>query len=100
MDKHTKTPWLVGLRSAAGLYPVAGGENADGDYTVVADAGAHADAAFIVRACNAHDDLVTACQGLLQFVRERYPDDFKEGGRGFICPHHIAIEAALKPIQP
>jgi hypothetical protein len=39
--------------------------------------------------------LVEACEGLLQFIREKYPDDFKEGGRGFICPHHIEIADAL-----
>jgi len=37
-----------------------------------------------------------ACEGLLAFIREKYPQDFADGGRGYICPHHLAIDAALK----
>jgi hypothetical protein len=37
-----------------------------------------------------------ACVGLLAFIREKYPQDFADGGRGYICPHHLAIDAALK----
>jgi hypothetical protein len=33
---------------------------------------------------------------LLAFIREKYPQDFADDGRGYICPHHLAIDAALK----
>jgi hypothetical protein len=52
----------------------------------------HANARLIAAA----PELLEACEGLLGFIRERYPDDFKEGGKGFTCPHHLAIEAAIK----
>lgn len=41
------------------------------------------------------DELVVAAEGLLQYIRELYPRDFKPGGQGFICKHHIAIDNAL-----
>jgi len=40
--------------------------------------------------------LKTACEGLLEFIRIKYPDDFKEGGQGFTCPHHQAIYEILQ----
>lgn len=44
-------------------------------------------------------ELEDACRGLLAFIQKRYPDDFREGGRGYICPHHIAINDALQRID-
>jgi hypothetical protein len=51
-----------------------------------------------MRALSQREELVEACEGLLTFIRERYPDDFKQGGRGFTCPHHMAIETAIKKV--
>jgi FtsZ-binding cell division protein ZapB len=42
-----------------------------------------------------NEKLRDACSGLLNHIRERFPDDFKPGGKGFTCPHHKAIAAAL-----
>lgn len=40
-------------------------------------------------------DMYEACKGLLEFIKSKYPEDFKAGGKGFTCPHHQAIEKAL-----
>lgn len=71
MTKHTQTPWAVDNQQ-----PIAGINFGDdplksivkgmGDATyVIAEMLAPDDAEFIVRACNAHDDLVAALDGLL-----------------------------------
>lgn len=44
-------------------------------------------------------DLSQAAENLLAFVRSKYPDDFKEGGRGYICPFHIALSEAVKKVK-
>ena len=79
--KHTPTPWVVGGRAKLGA-SIAPGETPriwapDG---AIADISIHrmlgdgtskrelANANFIVRACNAHDDLVAALEGLTRFV--------------------------------
>jgi hypothetical protein len=41
------------------------------------------------------NDVVSAAKNLLDFVRQKYPDDFKPGGKGFVCPYHIALDKAL-----
>lgn len=38
-----------------------------------------------------------AAEGLLAHIRDRFPDDFRDGGRGFVCPHHIKLAEALAP---
>lgn len=40
--------------------------------------------------------LTDAANGLLAFIRSKFPDDFRPGGRGFTCPHHQALEVALR----
>ena len=62
--KHTATPWNY-LRSSTSDRPIITAENEPLDIAAlsVRDKGvqvAYANAAFIVRACNAHDDLVSA----------------------------------------
>jgi len=37
-----------------------------------------ADAAFIAQACNAHDDLLAACEAAREFVRDISPDGHPE----------------------
>lgn len=44
--------------------------------------------------------LEAAARDLLAFIRERFPDDFKPGGKGFTCPHHLAIQRALEAAPP
>ena len=60
--KHTPTPWTVldGLSYPEPFTGIAGGNGRD---PVPLN---EINAAFIVRACNAHDDLVAALQTLLQ----------------------------------
>ncbi len=43
--------------------------------------------------------LIDANHALLNFIRQKYPDDFKEGGSGFTCPHHREIDGLLKEIH-
>lgn len=43
--------------------------------------------------------LIEACESLLEFIRNRYPDDFKPGGKGFVCPHHLEIYNVLEKIK-
>jgi len=70
--QHTPTPWHTGEGKAERIIYAADG-------FAVADAtvfhGLHvesptANAAFIVRACNAHDELVAALKGLLDDMRD------------------------------
>ncbi len=43
--------------------------------------------------------LIAAAEGLLAFIRQRYPDDFVEGGQGYLCQHHRKIDAALRAVR-
>ncbi|WP_273036788.1 hypothetical protein [Massilia timonae] len=69
--QHTKTPWRVGAPSQMGSVvadePVPEIKGSDAvDYYgghLIAESIAPRNAEFIVRACNAHDQLVTAVQG-------------------------------------
>lgn len=66
--QHTKTPWRVGAPSQMGSVvadepvPEIGGSDAVDYYGghLIAESIAPRNAEFIVRACNAHDQLVTA----------------------------------------
>ena len=44
-------------------------------------------------------ELLEASKGLLNFVRSRFPEDFKPGGPGFTCPHHQKLDAAIKKAE-
>lgn len=39
--------------------------------------------------------LLRASKNLLNFVKRRFPKDFKKGGRGFVCPYHKALDRAV-----
>ena len=39
--------------------------------------------------------LATSGHELLQFIRDRFPADFVEGGKGFTCPHHLDLIVKL-----
>lgn len=63
--KHTPTPWMVG--KYGGIFPASGGSaitlmyHKDGSPR----ANAKANSEFIVRACNAHDELLEALERLV-----------------------------------
>lgn len=42
--------------------------------------------------------LVNSVEGLLQFVRDKYPQDFIKDGPGFSCPHHKELDELLKEL--
>jgi hypothetical protein len=60
---HTATPWAV-EDNGNEYWPDINAKDADGDSVTIATVG-RANAEFIVRACNAHDDLVKALQELV-----------------------------------
>ena len=41
-------------------------------------------------------ELIRVADGVLKYIKERFPDDFGPGKPGFQCPHHIALEAAVE----
>jgi hypothetical protein len=77
--KHTPTPWRV---SPTGMSVWSGDQDADsftricirpeGKVSAKENEEWPANAAFIVRACNAHDDLVSALQKWAVFMHENY----------------------------
>lgn len=71
--KHTKTPWLVASGSGRTIIT-------DGRIPAVAEThgdDAEGNAAFIVRACNAHDDLVRIAELVLQAAANRNNKDWQ-----------------------
>ena len=79
--KHTPTPWRAdsGPELSAHIGPyVYGPDNvpvAYVDYQHVGDGAlSNENAAFIVRACNAHDDLVAAVEELLEHLADNDPE--------------------------
>ena len=86
--KHTKLPWHVGMKPGPMIYGPKGEQIAD-----MLEANGEADlfpyveenranAAFIVRACNAHEDLVAALE---KFVSAGYGNstDFRIQGEAY-----------------
>lgn len=75
--QHTPTPWhdeIGAPGSSSGL--TVRDENGN----IIARVGSIDDAAFIVRACNAHDELVAALRGLLDAtkdIRGIDPEEYK-----------------------
>lgn len=68
--KHTPTPWFLSgphNDGSAGIYTTAN-PSVDSSVAAFSDVG-EANAAFIVRACNAHDELVAALENTLQFAK-------------------------------
>ena len=54
-------------------------------------------AARTIRAlCDRVEEGERAVEGLLAFIREKYPHDFVAGGRGYVCPHHCKLAAWLR----
>jgi hypothetical protein len=97
MTEHTPTPWAVedtgcGIEIVSGNFVVAEILPADGKDPTDQD---RANAAFIVRACNAHDELVRA----LEAIAECATPDFDDAGfqrRARIDLQNIARAAIRK----
>lgn len=74
--ERTPSPWILESRGWDGQFIYGQDERAGRDNRrFIADVslmfdGAEANAAFIVRACNAHDDLVKALQSLVGCISE------------------------------
>ena len=68
MSEHTPGPWKRDSSSLVpNLYPFIAGPNGEAIADVWGDVDvANANAEFIVRACNAHDDLLVACEEALE----------------------------------
>jgi len=80
MSKHIPTPWVIKAHNT--IYkPAIYSEDRlvstiRGGFTTEAEE--YANAEFIVRACNAHDELVAALEGILyNFLRETDVSDCK-----------------------
>lgn len=57
----------------------------------------HSVAPHTIRAlCDRIEEGEQAIEGLLAFIREKYPHDFVAGGRGYVCPHHCKLAAWLR----
>lgn len=95
--QHTPTPWEVSLRNAGAaiIAPAASGKIHEATIICSGLGGHRGNAAFIVRACNAHDELVAALRNSLAFV-EYVANNGNEGA------HETAVEirAALAKVQP
>lgn len=75
--KHTKTPWMLGRGSLIEIFARNPDDHSDANSTDALHVAtiqrrggksveqSHADAAFIVRACNAHDDLVKVLKAIV-----------------------------------
>lgn len=96
--QHTKTPWRVGTPSQMGSVvadepvPEIKGSDAVEYYGghLIAESIAPRNAEFIVRACNAHDLLVTALSEMMEYAR-MVPDEAIDG-----CSMRADYREALK----
>ena len=73
MGKHTPTPWSVDatrLGIMAGYQSIAQAFRDKNKTIADREAEAQANAAFIVRACNAHEQLASALLDCLSYVEE------------------------------
>ncbi len=93
--QHTATPWkIAGQGDGNQILPILAGGNRIGG---ISHDGSLADAAFIVQAVNAHDELVAACERLVAIESGpgqcSYCGDFVCGTG---CPVRMAILALSK----
>lgn len=97
--QHTKTPWRVGAPTQMGCVvadepvPEIGGSDAVFYYGghLIAESIAPRNAEFIVRACNAHDQLVHA----LTMVRDADNDAERDGQQRIPAAARATIDLAL-----
>lgn len=71
MPDHTQTPWRIG-NAGTTIFSPPNGEPSPVTIAVIGSAkgAGKANAAFIVRAVNAHDELVAALEALFEATRE------------------------------
>ena len=108
---HTPTPWMIEPQAEVSAHRIT-----DIDCIPIAEVrivgrsekgrGVRDDAAFIVRACNAHDELVAALQALTDAVVSHVPEMAAEQGfalgassRGNLLCHAKNARAALAKVQ-
>ena len=100
--QHTKTPWRVGAPSQMGSVvadepvPEIGGSDAVEHYGghLIAESIAPRNAEFIVRACNAHDQMVAALLVADKFMSGFEGDEMQEGIDTKITQIRRALAAA------
>ena len=68
IDKHTPTPWKRSEENAYSILTPQGGLIAKTSYHWVDPVSARLNAAFIVKACNSHEELVHSVQNLLDDI--------------------------------
>lgn len=79
--EHTPTPWSV-----------SGNMIWDANNYHVASCNVNNDAAFIVRACNAHDELVAACEEAIKAIELRIS---MQGAAGYLGNAYKKAKEAL-----
>ena len=92
---HTALPWHVGMKPGPMIYGPNGDQVADLTADFEDD---RANAAFIVRACNAHDDLLAALDSSLAVQQFRGPQLHLLAAADALVP--VAVSAALLGLQP
>lgn len=100
--KHTPTPWTA--EPSAAHYEILCGRGAESvpHATQVANVlmigerreACRANADFIIRACNAHDELVAALRGLIETAEWAVPDTREKGLHGVIADARAALAKA------
>lgn len=89
MSEHTPTPWYKDPDLPQAVTD-------DHNPRVIATCQQSIDAAFIVRACNAHDALVEACKKVLRDHRAQLPSEAADlYCGGCECPQCQMIRAAI-----
>ena len=88
---HTATPWHLGLSECPGVYggeqhwailgPKTAGIIADVEGGLGAKSKANAE--FIVRACNNHEELLAACKMSLQDAKDAFSGDWEPTREGW-----------------
>ena len=91
MSEHKPLPWEVTEVGAGEFFIVKFEPGGDGWEHSVGEIGFREDADFIVRCCNAHDDLLAACKLALPFAESQEGGMFDHRGDKAA----IAIRAAI-----
>ena len=81
--EHSPTPFKLGgigdVTDANGIWIASVMGDHDGHKGFPTDEEGEANAEFIIRACNAHDDLLEACQSTLRSINDLKPNPTMEG---------------------
>ena len=88
MSNHTPTPWFVGKKGRTGHRVFATQQGTDG--VVAAGIENRANADFIVRAANSHDELLGFIRNLRDLSDAGYGDEVLAEVRGDFCGELLA----------